>query len=223
MTLSISWATESNVFDGTGVAVNETTFHFLEFDAVMSENHETRAEITEHAVESGAPLADHKRAKPRVITLEGLVTNTPLDVPPPSGFGQVNVTVTTSKDGAQVKTFSEEFDRVRDVWDSLDRLVLSDIPVSVSTEFKDYEDCQIIAMTAPRSTPDDAIVFTVEISEVRIAVSREVDTPAPREPRGETEEDRGAREGEDTPRLRSTLDAIGEAGAEYAADLVSFL
>lgn len=209
--IQISWSTETNLFDGTGVTVLEQTFHLLEFDAVLSETHETRAEVTEHTVEEGSPISDHKRAKPALITIEGLVTNTPLDVPPSSGFAETTVTVSVSKDGAQVRTFSGEFDRVRDVWATLDRLALEDIPVGLSTRSKDYEGLQVLSVTLPRDNADDAGTFTIELGSVRVAVSRTVDTPAPREPRGAADSDRGAREGEETPRLRSTLDSLGEA------------
>lgn len=225
MTLQITWTTEENQFEGTGVVVNETVFHALEFDAVMSETHEGRSEMTEHAVESGAVLSDHKRNLNRTLTLEGLVTNTPLDAPPASGFAQVNVSTSISKENGapSVKVFSTEFNRVRDVWDTLERLRVEAIPVSISTEWRDYEDVQILSVTLPRNTPEDAATFAIEISEIRIANSREIDTPAPREPRGTRETDRGSREGEDATARGSVLDSVRDRmeGGESLLDAVA--
>lgn len=209
MTLQVQWATEATTLDG-GDLVTLQTFHILEFDAVMSETHEGRSEITQRAVERGAPISDHKRALNRLLTLEGFVTNTPLDAPPPSGYGLTTVTTTIGKTGAQVRVFSAEFDRVRDVWDTLERLRMEATPVGISTRWRDYEDVQILAVTLPRETPEDSAMFSIEISEVRIARTREVDTPRPREPRGAPETDRGAREGEDAER-GSALDEVRDA------------
>lgn len=50
----------------------------LYFDAVMTEQHEFTAEITEHAVEKGANITDHVRKNLDRLVLEVLVTNTPI-------------------------------------------------------------------------------------------------------------------------------------------------
>jgi hypothetical protein len=46
-------------------------------DATIREDHTTSLEVTEHAVEDGSPVGDHARKKPIVLTLEGIITNTP--------------------------------------------------------------------------------------------------------------------------------------------------
>lgn len=51
----------------------------LEFDCVPAESHEASSEITEHVVEEGANMNDHVKPNQRVITLEGMITNTPLN------------------------------------------------------------------------------------------------------------------------------------------------
>lgn len=50
----------------------------LELDAALSEAHTFEQEVTEHPVEESSPVADHVRAKPRPLTLEGMVSNSPL-------------------------------------------------------------------------------------------------------------------------------------------------
>lgn len=207
MTLQIQWTTEENLFEGVaGVSVVRSAVHILEFDAVTSENHEGRSEMTERAVESGSPISDHKWNLPQILTIEGEVTNTPLDAPPPSGYGLTTVSTSVSSEGAQTRVFSSEFDRVRDVWDTLDRLRTEATPVSISTRWRDYEDVQILSVTVPRDTGADAATFAIEVKQVRIAYARSIDTPAPREPRGAREVDRGAREGTDATARGSTLD-----------------
>jgi hypothetical protein len=51
----------------------------LEFDCTPTENHEASVEITEHPVEVGVNMTDHAKPNQRVITLEGMITNTPIN------------------------------------------------------------------------------------------------------------------------------------------------
>lgn len=50
-------------------------------DVSISEKHSLSADVTEHPVEDGANITDHVRPQPRVIQLEGLVTNHPTELP----------------------------------------------------------------------------------------------------------------------------------------------
>jgi hypothetical protein len=47
-------------------------------DAAITEDHTFESEVTEHPVETGADITDHARAKPVQISLEGIVSNTPI-------------------------------------------------------------------------------------------------------------------------------------------------
>jgi hypothetical protein len=49
------------------------------FDAVLRETHEGDVDVTEHPVETGADVADHSRPRLAHLTLEAMVTNTPID------------------------------------------------------------------------------------------------------------------------------------------------
>jgi len=50
-------------------------------DVSVHESHGVGAEVSEHPVEFGVNVADHIRPTPRTITIEGLVTNHPIDMP----------------------------------------------------------------------------------------------------------------------------------------------
>lgn len=47
-------------------------------DANIAEEHQLEADVTEHPVERGADMTDHIRTKQDVVTLESIVSNTPL-------------------------------------------------------------------------------------------------------------------------------------------------
>src|SRR4051794_30438938 len=70
----------------------------LDFDAVTSEKHDEPVEVTEHAVESGAAVSDHARPGPDTVTLECVVTNTPIVTP---FFGMDGARLETQRDTLQ--------------------------------------------------------------------------------------------------------------------------
>src|SRR5687767_8934803 len=50
----------------------------IELDASISEQHTGEVEVTDHPVEKGANVADHARPKPNMLTIDGMISNTPL-------------------------------------------------------------------------------------------------------------------------------------------------
>lgn len=189
MTLRITWSARDERIDGVAISPDSTIEHVLEFDAVTRETHDASATLTEKAVESGAPITDHKIRNQRAISIEAIVSNTPIGAPPPSGLGPSPVSVQAGKSergaGANVRIFSAAFDRMTDVHATLDMLANEPIPVTITTRTRVYEAAQILRATVPR-TPDDgdSLTITIDIREIRVAESRRVDIPRPREPRG---------------------------------------
>ncbi len=216
--LRISWNTQTTELSG-GDLTSRSYEHTLEFDCVTSETHEGVSVLTEHAVESGAPISDHKRHNPDRVSIEAIVTNTPLGVPPPSGYGSGDaITVSDDKEGAgTVVLFSADFDRMGDVVDTLYRLRTENTPVTLSTRVLVYEDVQIISVTIPREPGDgDSFRLQIECQRVRVAVSRTVDSPAPREPRGSRTRNRGGQEAEGAEAdRRSALQRIDAMITDY--------
>ena len=185
MTLRISWSTEAEETTD-GITSLTAVEHILEFDAVTEENHESFSEITQHTVETGESISDHKRANPRTIDITAFVTNTPLDTPPQSGPNSTAArAVTEDTENGVVTTFSEVFDRVSDVWGTLLELQRESIELTVSTRYQVYENVQLIGFSVPRDTPEDALTFELSLQEVFKAETRLVDVPVTREPRGQ--------------------------------------
>lgn len=55
------------------------TTNVIEFDCTLTEKHESSAKATEHPVEEGANVTDHVRPELDTVSLEGVITNTPLN------------------------------------------------------------------------------------------------------------------------------------------------
>ena len=52
----------------------------IELDAAETYGHEHTAETTYRVIDAGATVTDHVRLNPDTMTLEGVVTNSPLPV-----------------------------------------------------------------------------------------------------------------------------------------------
>jgi len=152
----------------------------LEFDAVTREEHAGEADLPEHVVESGASLNDHKRAKNRTIDITGIVSNTPLDFPPRSGFASQSISTSTV---GGVITFSEDFNRVQDVAETIERLRVEPIDLTVETAIATYDNVQLAGYSIPRADPEDAAEFSLKFVQIRRAETQTVEAPLPREPR----------------------------------------
>lgn len=209
MTLQISWATETTTLDPAARdLVGSQTHHVLMFDVETRISHKGASELTTDAVESGEPISSHKRAIPETISIEALVSDTPIGNPPPSGYqsGAAPVGNPTAIDGATVMVYTAAFDRIADVTNTLRRLRLEATPVTITTRVRTYTDMQIVAVDETEDVETgDAVLITVDAQKVRVVVTRDTDLPVPREPRGSATTDRGAQEGTDETDRRSTL------------------
>lgn len=87
--------------------VGDNTY-LLTLDAVTTERHTLTQNVTEHPVEQGASLVDHIRPLPVAISLEGVITNTPLYLPP------------DHTDGAQIQIYQVD-DQPQTVADAINR------------------------------------------------------------------------------------------------------
>lgn len=63
---------------GQGVGGDFLPAGAIEFDAAIEEDHEAEVDVTKFPVEEGADVTDHLRPRPERITIQGIVSNTPL-------------------------------------------------------------------------------------------------------------------------------------------------
>lgn len=130
---------------------SETTL--LTLDATASEAHGFEQEVTLHPVEEGADAADHLRAKPRALQLEGVVSNRPIATPAEIEARGLNVPL--SKAGA-----------VRNAYDAL--LSLEGRLCDVVTELERYRDMALTRLDIPRTPQTGAVLrFNATMIQVR--------------------------------------------------------
>lgn len=120
-------------------------------DATVRESHEHVAEVTEHPVESGTEISDNIRMKPRKLTIEGVVSATPVMDPGNSPTPNRHVVAYNSLTSAMEER----------------RLI------SVATGLKKYQNLAIESFTVTREPKDGAsLAFTLTCKEVTTVVSR---------------------------------------------------
>ncbi len=92
----------------------------------------------------------------------------PISTPPRVELG----TFSSVNDSRKAKPwqYAQPFDRVKEVWEALDKLRDSGTPVQVTTRIHTYEEMVIVNVTAPHG-PEDAIVFGIDLVEIRRAES----------------------------------------------------
>ena len=59
------------------VTIETDDFEILEVDATVSENHQFTTELTKHEVEEGFDITDNARKMPKILSLSGVITDTP--------------------------------------------------------------------------------------------------------------------------------------------------
>lgn len=146
----------------------------LQLDATPEEIHRASAHATENEVERGVAVVDHVRPERRVLTLNVVISDTPLDAG------------------------DRELTRTRDVWaqliDARDRALLAQI----TTRLETYEDMVLVEAETTRTSADGTwIRAQLTFAEIRRVSTELVDDPTPTRPRDRSQENLGPQATED--------------------------
>jgi len=191
----------------------------VDLDITSSQGFERTAEVTEHAVEQGAPIADHVKPQSALITLECVISNSPIIVPSGQLQGATraasSVTLATGE-RATVLAWSTPFDRVREVDALLDDLVQARELVSLTTAMRFAENLILTRYKGLRETGGgDSLGVTLELKAVRIVGTQRVAVPAVR--RLQVPQTRGTQPTDDRSTLARLLDGNAATTEEQRA------
>jgi hypothetical protein len=150
-----------------------TTIDSLTLDASLSENHQTDVEVTDHPVEQGADVTDHRRRKPDSLTLEGIVSNYPL----PSA---TDVEALQEWQGRQwYSRSSASFGRAESAYQQLLDLADSSVLITVVTNLRIYENMTLTSLHVPRDAKSGQMIrFTATFREIRIVANKTIQVKA---------------------------------------------
>ncbi len=179
----------------------------LELDASVAEEHTAANEITSHPVERGSNVADHIRPLPETISIEGIVSNTPIRADEVARAGEVP----RGSPGRAEAAFAT-------LMELRDKGVL----LTVVTKLRTYENMAIESLRIPRNARvGDALTFTVQLRRVRLAqlqtVTLKLETATPKGRPKVKLNKQVASPAPPSVRNRSTLDEAAEKTGLYKA------
>lgn len=124
-------------------------------DVAPTEGHNYDSASTDHPIEDGADITDHIRVLPDRITIEGIVSNTPI--------GEVK----SIRDNES--PFAGEILPASDALAYLKQLRENREPVEVETSLGKHENMVLINLSVPRNTSTgDSFRFRAEFKEAQI-------------------------------------------------------
>jgi hypothetical protein len=124
-------------------------FDAIEVDACLSEQHALTNRLTDHPVEQGFNVTDHSRPMPRTVSLDCVVSNTPL---------------TGNPDGT---------DFALTIWRRFVQLHNQPQLVDVQTARDYYTSMGVESVTSPVDVKSaNALRFTISLKEVRVVQNK---------------------------------------------------
>lgn len=129
-------------------------------DLALTEDHSFESAVTEYPVESGADISDNIRNKPLEITLEGIVSDTPI--------GAIALDATRRVESGQASPSLDAYTRLLAIREARE-------PVTVETSLGKFEHMALTHLGVPRDrATGKALKFTVTFRQVRIVQNTRV-------------------------------------------------
>ncbi len=131
-------------------ATQPTKIESIALDAALREVHSGEVEVTEHPVEQGSNIADHTRPKPDRLTIDAIVSNTPINTTQRTrvveAFG-VSFTSSSLQDSRQGAAGYAET-----AYAKLVELKDKGLPITVVTQIRTYDDMILTSLSVPRDS-----------------------------------------------------------------------
>lgn len=122
----------------------------ITFDAVVQESHEHRNLITDHPIEDGSIVSDHKTKLPFVLNISGVLTDTAIAKNIPL-FAALN-----SSEG-----------RARKLMDDIVKVDNENVLFTIITGIKAYKNLLFEELTPQRSADDSAVRFQAKCKQIQ--------------------------------------------------------
>lgn len=124
-------------------------------DCAVTEEHSDENEITQHPVETGADIVDHIRRKPSTVSIQGIVSDTPL----PAIEALRSETTLPSQEAIE----------------KLTALNLARETFNVTTSLRSYDNMALVSLSIPRDVKTgDALTFNARFQEVILVTNNRV-------------------------------------------------
>ena len=133
----------------------------VELDATISQVHNLEADVSDHSVEEGSDISDHVRPRPKVIQLDGQVS----DVAVETGYpGQSAV--------SSVVSLVKGDDPVKAAWGTLKAYFEDGEIIDLTTSLATYDNIVIASFSVTRDATSGKILrFSMTLKQIRIATT----------------------------------------------------
>lgn len=188
----------------------------FEFDAVVNEGHSGEADVTQKPVEDGSILTDHVRVRPQTLTIEGAVSNFPVQ-----SFISDIVDLIIQPDDFLSQESDER--RMQKAIEELRAMQQGAYDVTVLTELETYPQMVLQSFTTDRNAEfANSVVFSMSFIRVkRVQVEIKGDPTQPRRLRGSKKKEKGP--GATVPANQAQVDKAAAQAPEkktsFAVDL----
>ncbi len=142
----------------------------IEFDASVSEDHQSSSEATTHAVETGFDPSDHIKVNPDVLNVNVIVSNDP-------------ILILASERATPIAGFSDPQSRAEDAVRFLRQVKNKKQLVDFSTTLESYKNLYIQSIGVQRDAGSGNIAnINLALKVITIATTEYVDPPEPKDP-----------------------------------------
>jgi hypothetical protein len=169
--------------------IKKTILNGFTVDATVTEDHNYESEVTSYPIEKGADITDHVRARPVTVSMECIVTDTPIGI-----MRDIRSGTTLPSDDILKKLL-----QMRDARE----------PITIETSLRKYENMVLQSFSIPRSnTVGDALRFNASFIQIELVTNNRT-TIKTAQPRGQNKRNLGAKALKDaaiqtfTPTLRA--------------------
>jgi len=168
----------------------------LLIDAVIKENHELRAQVSEHPTESGDSFCDHVQNLPVQLQIDGIISNTPMTLVGLTMFNSfANALSERSNDLAE-----EAFKKIEGIFSKRE-------PITIATTLKEYPHMVLESLSVERGGgTSESLHFKATAKQVRLVNQSLIDVPKPKVERAKPKRKMGKQESK--PAAKQTLATI---------------
>lgn len=183
----------------------------IEFDAVESETHPDVSVVTAHPIELGADVVDHVRSEPSVVSLQVIVSNSPMrgtgqlrtitfeppqpqlpmDGTPGALWREAKALFSSPPEVSATVYEQDGKDRIEEYQQTLDQIRRGAELVAVVTMSRVYYDCVIVRSELSRTKFGHGS-FAIDFRIITKVETRSVAAPQPVEPRGQGKQSKGS-------------------------------
>lgn len=160
-----------------GTLAGESITGSVMLDASIGEQHIGASQVTEHQVENGPDVADHIRPMPNKVSIDGIITNTPINTPTTQMFGVTGrqEKIDAGSTSYRALKFSDTFDRVKDAHNTITEALEGSALWTVTTTLARYENMVVVNYSVTRNAENgNSLRFVADFQQIRIVESQEV-------------------------------------------------